>query len=79
MWISKSKIIELIHIRHELFKAVYLVDNENYRFLGSSEHIGNLGIIINHSLSDIRHEQDDVRCLYGYLCLFSHALKYNIV
>ena len=38
-----------------------------------------LGIIINHSLSDIRHEQDDVRCLYGYLCLFSHALKYNIV
>ena len=76
--IADAEIVELIHIRHELLKAVHFVDHKHDRLAGASEHICHLGIRILQSLSDIREENNHVRRRNGNLRLLSHLRENDI-
>ena len=78
MYTKQQKIVELIHIRHELLKAVHFVDHKHDRLAGTSEHICHLGIRILQSLSDIREENNHVRRRNGNLRLLSHLRENDI-
>ena len=70
--ITDSQIIKLIDIRHVFLEAVYFVDHQNHRLVGTAQHIRYLGICIHQSLLDIYHKQNHVRCVDGDLCLLPH-------
>ena len=70
--ITDSQIIKLIDIRHVFLEAVYFVDYQNHRLVGTAQHIRYLGICIHQSLLDIYHKQNHVRRVDGDLCLLPH-------
>ncbi len=76
--ITKTEVIEFIHIRHELLKAIHLVNRKNDRLAASSEHVRHLRIGVNKTLAYIHQKHNNIRRSNGNLCLLTHVTKHHV-
>ena len=72
MGLPYAQIIEFIYIRHILFKAVHLVDHQYHRFMGTPEHIRNLGVRVHKSVLYVHQKNNHVCRVNGNLGLGPH-------
>ena len=70
--IPDSQIIELVYIRHKLFKIIHLIDHQHHRFSGTPQHVRHLGVRILQPLAHICNENDHIRRVDGDLSLLPH-------
>ena len=73
------QIIKLIDVRHIFLEIVHFIDRQNHGFVGTSEHIGHLGIRILQPLFHVHHKDDHIRRIYGNLRLFPHLGQDNVL
>ena len=77
--ITQSQIIELIKFSRRIAHAVAFIDAEENGLAGFEQHLSYFLVGRRHAVTNIRHQNGDIRSINGDLCLPAHLHQNDII